>query len=58
MQIFAINKMDKRQDTQLANGQMMMIGIQLLHLWDQIDDRRDIGKRSKMLYRRGMLATI
>ncbi len=57
MQIFAINKMDKRQDTQLANGQMM-IGIQLLHLWVQIDDRRDIGKRSKMLYRRGMLATI
>jgi len=37
MQIFAINKMDKRQDTQLANGQMMMIGIQLLHLWVQID---------------------
>jgi len=37
MQIFAIDKMDKRQDTQLANGQMMMIGIQLLHLWVQID---------------------
>jgi hypothetical protein len=37
MQIFAINKMDKRQDIQLANGQMMMIGIQLLHLWVQID---------------------